>query len=644
MAQNQARLKLSGKVVETSPKGIRLLLEDGRYGFIPEGEISYDRSVDPARIAFAPGEILQVIVLSDDDHYSGPTLSLRGLIDPWQAAASQKKYKVGQIVTGEIVEVRNIGAFVQLEPGIDAVLWPGAIPRANDQAIDDLLGVGDRVTGKISHVSYANHKLGISLINYLKDLSSLKPDEQAATIWDKFSIEAVSPEEQAETRLGVEGAAVPKTGKDDFIRQLGMQALSHQPLPDALQQILFRLCVKTKVDTGLVLEMDQSSRLIYVRATFPPMTKQEIDLLEDGLYHSAALQVTGGTEVIENDISVKEYKNFFPTLTFQSWMGVPIEIIGQEPKFGLILLAEDPLVFNERSEEGQEVINNARTASYFLSTVIQQDALLNYMQRYDERYGMGQIIGDMVHETDHEVHNFSQSLGALKAHIKNFPTENSIEQLKAWRQQLDHYIGNLDHCQAELTAITDSYGRQATANFEAVDVNEVVHKMIRQLKYTAKEMGIKIFTRLDPGVPPAFGITTHVKQVIYNVVLNGMQMIEIQREKISRYCAMVDQPGLLLQPSVIVIETRFHGPDVVRPIEVRICDSGPGIHHINQQRIFQNAYSERKQGEGRGLSISRNLAERMGGRLRLHDSVMYFGSAFSIELLRYTEKLEVQNG
>jgi two-component system OmpR family sensor kinase len=74
-------------------------------------------------------------------------------------------------------------------------------------------------------------------------------------------------------------------------------------------------------------------------------------------------------------------------------------------------------------------------------------------------------------------------------------------------------------------------------------------------------------------------------------------------------------------------------------VRIEVADSGPGIAPADQQRIFEKFYrgdphlTRAPSGTGLGLYISRELVERMGGRLDVH-SQPGAGATFVVELPR----------
>ena len=66
-------------------------------------------------------------------------------------------------MTGKIARMTNFGAFVELKPGVDALLHVSQISRAHVEKPADVLSVGQEVTAKIVDLNLAEKKISLSM-------------------------------------------------------------------------------------------------------------------------------------------------------------------------------------------------------------------------------------------------------------------------------------------------------------------------------------------------------------------------------------------------------------------------------------------------------------------------------------------------
>ena len=66
-------------------------------------------------------------------------------------------------------------------------------------------------------------------------------------------------------------------------------------------------------------------------------------------------------------------------------------------------------------------------------------------------------------------------------------------------------------------------------------------------------------------------------------------------------------------------------------VEIVVADSGPGVPPEFAERIFEPFFTTKPRGLGMGLSVSRTIAESLGGRLQL-DASPAGGSCFRLKL------------
>ena len=118
-----------GDVVEGTVKNITdfgaFVDLGGADGLLHISEMSWGRVENPKKV-FKVGQQLRVLI--KDIQGTKIALSLKFPEEnPWAGAA--EKYAVGTVVTGSVARMTDFGAFVELEPGIDALLHVSQIAR-----------------------------------------------------------------------------------------------------------------------------------------------------------------------------------------------------------------------------------------------------------------------------------------------------------------------------------------------------------------------------------------------------------------------------------------------------------------------------------------------------------------------------------
>ena len=233
----------------------------------------------------------------------------------------------------------------------------------------------------------------------------------------------------------------------------------------------------------------------------------------------------------------------------------------------------------------------------------------------------------MIHELTHKLDALAAA-DNLPLMLNKIETATGRDQQLDWFQKSQKTAVRLAHAKQDLQELVYSYSRLAMSEFEPVDVNEVVLKVIRQLSKKAQEVQTKILITEAPGVPIAQAVRPRLEQVITNIILNAIQQIDLQRRRMVEFQYPTTSP----QQGIIHVKIRYRKLESPFPIEIVVTDSGPGISAYRQEDIFLLDSSGRRKGHGLGLYISRSLIETMGGQVCLADSVMFIGSVFVIAL------------
>lgn len=155
----------------------------GADGLIHISELAWHR-VNHPRELLKVGDEVQVYILRLDSEGKRIGLSLKRLQpNPWSQV--DELYHVGQLVEGTVSRVAQFGAFVSLDPGIEALLHTSQIsdPAPEDPTL--VLREGQKLLMRVISIESDKQRLGLSL----KEVSA---DEKAR--WQEAQAEAVQAE------------------------------------------------------------------------------------------------------------------------------------------------------------------------------------------------------------------------------------------------------------------------------------------------------------------------------------------------------------------------------------------------------------------------------------------------------------------
>ena len=159
----------------------------GADGLLHISEMSWGH-VDNPKKAFKVGEHLTVLIKD----ISGDKIALSLKFEdqnPWLTAA--EKYAAGNIVEGKVARMTDFGAFVELEPGVDALLHVSQISHEHVDKPSDVLSVGQIIQAKVVDFNEADHKISLSM----KALENAAPKE---TVQEEAPAEEAADEESTE--------------------------------------------------------------------------------------------------------------------------------------------------------------------------------------------------------------------------------------------------------------------------------------------------------------------------------------------------------------------------------------------------------------------------------------------------------------
>lgn len=131
----------------------------GADGLLHISEMSWGRIEHPRKV-FKVGQPLKVLIKEINGNKIALSLKFEDQ-NPWRDA--DVKYAIGNVVTGKVARMTDFGAFIELEPGIDALLHVSQIAREHVEKPSDVLKTGEEITAKVVDFNEADRKISLSI-------------------------------------------------------------------------------------------------------------------------------------------------------------------------------------------------------------------------------------------------------------------------------------------------------------------------------------------------------------------------------------------------------------------------------------------------------------------------------------------------
>lgn len=130
-------------------------------GLIHISELSWQRVAHPNEIV-AVGQDVDVLVMNVDRAQRRVALSLKRLRpDPW--ASVEQRYQIGQLITGEVTNVVDFGAFIRIEEGLEGLIHISELAEGTFLHPRNVVQEGQTVTLRVLNIDPRSRRLGLSL-------------------------------------------------------------------------------------------------------------------------------------------------------------------------------------------------------------------------------------------------------------------------------------------------------------------------------------------------------------------------------------------------------------------------------------------------------------------------------------------------
>lgn len=238
-----------------------------------------------------------------------------------------------------------------------------------------------------------------------------------------------------------------------------------------------------------------------------------------------------------------------------------------------------------------------KTASELEETYRKLQDSFEQVRRSDRLAALGELSASMAHE-------IRNPLGSIRGGIEIIEEEFDRENRKyEFVQIIKKEMTRLDRIISEFL----TYARPRPPHKSRGNINNVIGSVVTLVRKEARHQGVKIDPELSDEAPEIMMDSEQIKQVLLNIVLNGMQAIEGEGS--------------------VSIRSGVEG----NKLFVSVRDTGRGLSGEEVDRLFDPFFTTKEKGTGLGLSIAYQIIKAHGGDIEVLQSEDG-GSEFIIRL------------
>ena len=197
-------------------------------------------------------------------------------------------------------------------------------------------------------------------------------------------------------------------------------------------------------------------------------------------------------------------------------------------------------------------------------------------------------------------HELKNPLTSLRSAVETMPLAKTAESRARLLGVIEHDVKRLDRLISDISDASRLDAELQRQDAVAVDLTRLLNTVVTVANEVRRDDGVKITLAFEGGAPGAFVVPGHdsrLGQVVDNLIENARSF---------------SPPG----GTVRITAKRLRNA-----VEITVDDDGPGIQPEAMERIFERFYTDRPhqgfgQNSGLGLSISRQIVDAHGGRIR----------------------------
>jgi two-component system sensor histidine kinase HydH len=195
-------------------------------------------------------------------------------------------------------------------------------------------------------------------------------------------------------------------------------------------------------------------------------------------------------------------------------------------------------------------------------------------------------LGRLAGSVAHEVRNPLSAIRGMVQYLAKGkePGSREVEIAKT-------AVSEVDRLERVVSGLLE-YTRPRAPRKVPLNLGESIESAADLLRGDPRSEGVKLITKIEPGLPPALADPDQMRQVLVNLVVNALQALNGEGK--------------------VTVSARL----VNKRLWVDVADNGPGLPEDAADQIFDPFFSTKERGTGLGLAIVKRIIKAHGGEIK----------------------------
>lgn len=245
-----------------------------------------------------------------------------------------------------------------------------------------------------------------------------------------------------------------------------------------------------------------------------------------------------------------------------------------------------------------EVVSVSRDITARVASEDNNRRLADELARTARLASLGELASSIAHEMNQPLATIVNFASASQRYLKSSSMHpEHLERVDDGLEKIIHHANRA----SEVIKHLRSFLRKGRNRTTEVLLDETLTKVAQLCQWEAEKYDVEIICTPTVGKPTIIADQVLLEQVLINLIRNGME---------ANVEARAAEEAITSSRLIVSTSLTAHGETLIE-----VTDEGSGLNEQEIRQMFQPFYTNKPQGLGLGLSMSRSIIEGFGGFL-----------------------------